>query len=192
MSKQMTKKRDWGKEFVEAWNNVHEGIMIAAKIYVEAIEENPSNVEIIYKAAKGEISRADFRKLEDIGRGSLDQRLLSGGGGPHSAKINKLNKSEQTKVLDGVMFEYLQNDGQKRMVCARDCLDSEARQLFARDHIRNLPEQKAFIEEEKAKRRSDEIENYMPYEIRERRKEVYFKDAVLKFEEIRQLALQLH
>jgi len=184
-------KRDWGKEFIEAWKKGHEQMLDAAKIYVEAIEDDPANREIIYEAAKGLVTPRAFRLLEAIGKKTMDPRLLTGSGGSHTAKIKKLPFDLQQKVIDGCMFEFLTADGSKMMICARDCEDWQAKQMFADDHIRNLPQQKAWIEAEKAKLQSSKVEHVVPYEIR--KKDVLFKERTsLTFEEIRQLTLQLH
>ena len=121
----------------------------------------------------------------------MDPRLLIGSGGQHTARIKKLPFDLQKKVIDGCMFEFLTADGSNMMVCLRDSEDWQSKQILADDHVRNLPEQKAWLEAEKAKRKSAEFEHVVPYEIRS--KDVLFKEMTsLTFEEIRQLALQLH
>lgn len=193
MTKELSKKRDWSKELIEAYanwsKNVHEGALIVSKIIVDAIDEDPANREILFDALKKVMTPSMFRQLEAVGRRTMDPRLLIGSGGPHTARMKKLPRDLQEKVIDGCMFEFLTADGSNMMVCLRDSEDWQAKQMFADDDIRNLPEQKAWVEAEKAKRKSTEVEHVVPYEIRT--KDVLFKEMTsLTFDEIRQLALQ--
>lgn len=194
-TEKVSKKRDWRKELIKAYNNwsknVYEGALTVSKIIVDAIDEDPANREILYDALKSVMTPAMFRQLESVGRKILDSRLLIGSGGQHTAKIKKLPFDLQKKVIDGGMFEFLTADGSHMMVCLRDGEDWQAKQMFADDHIRTLPEQKTWIEAEKAKRKSSEVEHFVPYEIRS--KDVLFKEMTsLTFEQVRHLALQLH
>lgn len=195
MTKELSKKRDWRKELIEAYDNwnkdVHDGALVVSKIIVDAIDEDPANREVLYDVLKNRMTHMMFRQLESVGRKILDPGLLIGSGGQHTAKIKKLPFDLQRKVIDGCMFEFLTADGSHMMVCLRDSEDWQAKQIFADDHIRTLPEQKAWIEAEKAKRKSSEVEHVVPYEIRT--KDVLFKEMTsLTFEEVRHLALQLH
>jgi len=194
MTKELSKKRDWRKEVIEAYENwskdVHKGALIVSKIIVDAIDEDPANREVLYDALKNVMTPPMFRALESVGRKILDPRLLIGSGGQHTGRIKKLPRDLQKKVIDGSMYEFLTADGSHMMVCLRDSEDWQAKQMFADDHIRTLPEQKAWVEAEKAKRKSTEFEHVVPYEIRT--KDVLFKEMTkLTFDELRQLALQL-
>ena len=163
--------------------------MKVAEIIVAAIEEDPANRETLYETLKNVMSATMYRQLEYVGRKILDPRLLIGAGRQHTTKIKKLPYDLQQKILDGCMFEFLTSDGSHLMVCLRDCEDWQAKQMFADDHIRTLPEQKSWVEAEKSRRKSSEVEHVVPYEIRS--KDVLFKEMTsLTFEEIRQLALQ--
>lgn len=186
-----TKKRDYVKEFIEAWSNGHKEMLKAAKIFVAAIDKDPANRGKIYEGTKGLVTPRAFQLLEAVGRKTLDERLLMGTGGQHTVRIKRLPFDLQKRVIDGDMFEFLTADGSKMKICLRDCEDWQAKQMFADDHIRTLPQQKAWAEAEKAKLKSTEIEHTVPFEIR--KKDVLFKENTsLTFEEVRQLALQLH
>ena len=191
----MQKKRNWRNELIAAYENwsknVREGALTVSKIIVDAIDEDPANREILYEALKSVMTPTMFRQLESVGRKVLDPRLLIGSGGQHTTKIKRLPFDLQKKVIDGCMFEFLTADGSNMMVCLRDSEDWQAKQMFADDHIRTLPEQKSWAEAEKSRRKSSDIEHVVPYEIRS--KDVLFKEMTsLTFEEIRQLALQCH
>lgn len=195
MKKALSKKRDWCKELIEAYNNwskdVYEGALTVSKIIVDAIDEDPANREVLYDALKNIMTPTMFRQLESVGRKILDPRLLVGSGGQYTVKIKKLPSDLQKKILDGCMFEFLTADGSHMMICLRDSEDWQAKQMFADDHVRTLPEQKAWIEAEKAKLKLNEVEHTMPFEIK--KGGVLFKlGAFLTNEQIRQLALQLH
>lgn len=194
-TEKLSKKRNWRKEVIDAYENwskdVHEGALIVSKIIVDAIDEDPANREVLYDALKKVITPMMFRQLESVGRKIMDPRLLIGSGGQHTSKIKKLPRDVQKKVLDGCLFEFLTADGSHLMICLMDCEDSQAKQMFGDNNIRNLAQQKAWIEAEKIKRKSAEVEHVVPYEIRT--KDVLFKEMTsLTFDEVRQLALQLH
>jgi len=194
-TEKVIKKRDWHKELIEAYEHwskdVHKGALTVSKIIVDAIDEDSANREVLYDALKNVMSPTMYRQLESVGRKILDPRLLIGSGGQHTTRIKKLPFDLQKKVIDGCMFEFLTADGSHMMVCLRDSEVWQAKQMFTDDHIRTLPEQKAWAEAEKSRRKSSDIEHIVPYEIRS--KDVLFKEMTsLTFEEIRQLALQLH
>lgn len=138
-------------DITKLWKAALTNIMECSKLFVRFVDEFPTlAAELCQELNKAGIGNAIISKLDAVGRGRVDARLPAGEGGPHSNKISKLLMPEQRNVLDGAMYKYLQPDGQTRMVCLRECLDSEAKQLFNGRHIRNLAEQKAYIEEEKA------------------------------------------
>lgn len=193
MTKELSKKRDWRKELIEAYENwrkdVRKGALIVSKIIVDAIDEDPANREVLCDALKNVMSPVMFRQLESVGREILDPRLLDGSVTQHMTRIKRLPFDLQQKIIDGCMYEFLTADGSHMMVCLRDSEDLQAKQMFAESHIRNLPEQKAWIETEKTRIKLTEVVHVMPFEIKE--KVVLFQSCSLTHEQVRQLALQL-
>ncbi|MBA7487095.1 hypothetical protein ES707_22657 [subsurface metagenome] len=82
MAKELSKKRDWRKELIEAYNNwskdVYGGALTVSKIIVDAIDEDPANREVLCDALKNVMSPVMFRQLESVGREILDPRALDG------------------------------------------------------------------------------------------------------------------
>lgn len=188
-----TKKENLFEKIMDEWSKGCKHILAAAKLYVKALNENPANREVFYKKAKGKVQRSTFRALEAVGRDLRDYRLLSGFDcGPHAAKIKKLPRDLQEKVLDGCMFEFLTVDGSPQMVLLRDTEDWIAKQMFANGGIRNLPEQKAWLEAEKVRLKLAEVEHTVPYEIKKKGVLIPKANTFIKNEEWKQVALQLH
>jgi len=184
----ITKEKMFEK-FVDDWVKGQQHILAASKLYVKALDEKLVEREWFYEKAKGLVARRTLRIAEAIGRGLMNHRVLSAG--KHAAKIRKLPYDLQTKVLDGCMFEFLTADGSHKMECPRDCEDLVARQMFAVDHIRNLAEQKAWIEAEKVKLKIADVEHVVPYEIKKKGILVTKPNTFITTEELKRLVLEL-
>ena len=189
-TKELTKKRNYIKEFKEAYISAHNGLLEAAKIYVEAIDADWANRELFQKELNDFITPPTWQKLEAIGRKTVDPKLLLGMGGKHTGKIKKLPYSLQKAILSNQKFEYLTSSDSKLKIDLMNCTDEQAKQIFANDHIRSLPEQKAWIESEKTKVKENEVEHYLPFEFR--KEGIYFKEGtLLTHDEAKRLLLQL-
>lgn len=185
------KMRDYINEFREAYNSGRNWIEKAAEIYIEAIDEDPANREKFQKALSGTVPTSAWYKLEAIGRKTIDSRLLVGMGGKHTSRIRRLPYSLQQEILSGKKFDYLTASGTELKIDLMTCEDSQAKQMFNGTKIRSISEQKAWIEAEKIERQISEVEHREPYEIRQRKKQIFFKEnTVLTFDEVTRLALQ--
>ncbi len=191
MAKREIKKIEWVEEALESILRGYEFFLHAAEIIVKEFDEDPLNVEIFYRAAaEAGISTGFLRKLEAVGRKTMDRRLLSGKVCKHFAQVRKLRVDLQKRVLDGEKFDYLTADGTSLKICLRDCEKWQAKQMYANGQIRTLPEQKQWLEAKKSEQKTMNIKKTVPYVIT--KKTVRFDaGAELTHHQIRQLGLQL-
>lgn len=186
------KKSDWIVGVFEKIRRGYEGFLAAARIIVKKIDEDSANAEILYKAAaEVGVSTSFLRKLEAIGRNTMDHRLLAGTVCKHTTQIRRLRFDLQKRVLDGEKFPFLTADDSPLLIDIRDCEKWQAKQMFAGDHIRTIAEQKSWIENVKAEQKATNIKRAVPWVVT--KKTVRFEaGAELTHQQIIQLALQLH
>lgn len=152
-------------QFRELFATGIEKIHDAAKVYVEAIDADEEAANE-FKAAFPGIPHGAWAGFEAVGRGWLDRRLLWGGGNAAGA-LKRLPLSQQSKSLDrGV--EVLAADGSALLVKVEDMTNAQIKQAFASDHLRNLSEQRAWLESKRQKD-TEPPSVEMPYEVRKGR-----------------------
>lgn len=113
---------------------------------VANLDVNPKFIdELVDKGADRDL----FRRLERLGRGQLDKRLVLSGI-TAVKKLMSIPKSEQTKALnDGV--EVLDwNEKDTRIIPASDLTGKQADQVFSSTGTRSIAEQRSWIREKKA------------------------------------------
>jgi hypothetical protein len=120
----------------------------AAALYVEAVDRDPAFKDWIADQLP-QVSGGFWRQLEAVGRGHLDARIASGGCA-YGHKLRTLPLSEQRAVLDGTV-PLLTASGDTLRIRLDAMLPIQADQVFARDHVRSLSEQKAWMEAEAAR-----------------------------------------
>lgn len=191
MAKREIKKIRWVEDVLEKIMNGFESLKAAAKIMVEKFNEDPLNAEIFYNAAaEAGISTGFLRRLEAVGRKTMDHRLLSGTVCSHITQIRKLRADLQKRVLDGEKFDYLSADGTPMKICLKDCEKWQADQMYASGRIRTLPEQKAWLEAKKSELKITSSEHKVPW-VQKGKYIIFEAGAKLTYKEIRQLALSL-
>jgi len=144
----------------------------AGLLYVKMLDKNPDVADIIIEKAPF-ISRSILRRFEEIGRKQLHPRLLvMDGAGPR--KLRSMPYSEQEKyVQQPIEMLVVKGTGKtdKMLVDVQKLSNECAKQVFAPDHVRDLAEQRAYIEAVKAvKVQEEEIEAQeeysTPWEVR--------------------------
>ena len=120
-----------------------ESIAKASAVYVKAIDENPKN-HMRFAESCPLVPASAWSGFEAVGRGWLDYRLLLNGGTANKI-MRKLPRSQQTSALDDGV-ELLIKDGDTLRVQVESLTPKQAKQVFARDHIRSLGEQRAYLE----------------------------------------------
>lgn len=182
--KALVETRDYVQEFADALGFGLESIVKAAGIYVEAVDANPENAISFHEAFRDTIPASAWTSFEAVGRKWMHPKLLLGGGGRYSNKIKKLPYSVQKQVFDGQRFQLLTKDGGKLNVDIREVTPEQAEQLLDGQHIRNLAEQKAYLESMKTM--GGEDPEPMPYTIRNG-KVCFRRGATLTRQEIKRL-----
>lgn len=94
--------------------------------------------------------------LEMVGRGAMDSRLLISSGS-NTGRIKRLPYSDQKRILDGEKLTLVVGDGDTIMVDPKDCSAEQAKQLFIGSHIRDVGEQRAYIEAEREALKRDAV-----------------------------------
>lgn len=119
----------------------------ASKIYVQCLDEDPASAET-FRSRCSMIPESAWSGFEAVGRGWYDYRLLLNGG-PACRMLRRLPRSQQTSALDDGV-EVLVQGGDILKVKVENLSPTQAKQVFAKDHIRSLGAQRAFIEEQVA------------------------------------------
>ena len=142
-------------EFLAAWTRGIKGLVEAAEIYAKAIERNPRYADEFQEQCRNVVPGHIWGKLEAVGNGSLDYRLLIGGHGVSSPtvaqKIQRLSGSVQKKVLDGTPVKYVAPDNKETTIDLRQATTEQARQICGDGHLRSPEEQKAWRQAQSAK-----------------------------------------
>jgi hypothetical protein len=187
--RKMLKLDDVVESLVRWKQTVIEETIKMAEIYVVFIDQDRANKDDLRNKTKGLFSRTTLDILEGIGRGKYDPRVFDLV--RNKRFVLRLPLSEQKDVMDGKSFPYLSADNTHINLKVRDCETKQAKQLFADDHIRNLNEQKVYVDE--LKKMTFQRESQDPkVEIHERKKIVSITGPMdLTFERFRLIALQL-
>jgi len=150
------------EQFRDAFTSGIDSIVESAKIYVEAIEDDPNNKSKFVEAFEDVIPVSAWSGFEAVGRKWMHPKLLLGGG-KYASKIKRLPYSDQERIFEGARFDMLTSDGQTLKVDVRNITKEQADQMFNNTHIRTLAEQKAWIESRKAE--PEEVVELIPYTI---------------------------
>jgi len=184
MNKLQTKYID---DFRNAFSDGIASIVKAAQIYVDAIDDNPHNAELFQAQFMDTIPASAWSGFEAVGRKWMHPKLLLGGGGKYAAKIKRLPYSTQERVFGGDLFELLIQNGETLRVDVRHIAPEQVEQLIDGNHIRTLPEQRAFLG---SKTVTEEAPPPMPYVIRGG-KVSFHRGVTLNKQEIRRILQEI-
>lgn len=177
----------------EAFEQGMRNLQMACELYVQAIDEDYRNKEIIQNGLEHVIPRNAWSGMEQAGRGLLDRRLTFDRGGRNARFIKKLPISDQKRIMDGDMVELLTVKGDSINVDARKVTAEQAKQLFDGDSIRSLSEQRAYMEsverEWEALERTVEVTE--AYRI-ERGRLIVPKGCILTKQEVLRIAMEMN
>ena len=135
------------KVISDGMTNISKSIDAMAAAYVEALKTEP-NLCARIRESNPEIPAPFLRALQRIGSGQLNSRLYLLGA--HRSKIARLSPIEQTRAMDKPL-ELLTSNGEVLRVAVVNMDASQARQVFAPDHIRSPEEQRAWLESQRSK-----------------------------------------
>ncbi|MFA7184591.1 MAG: hypothetical protein WC082_06860 [Victivallales bacterium] len=134
------------QEFKEAWTTSMNNLAKACKIYVNAIDNNPE-AKKEFKKSFPSLSIQAWSRIEAVGRNQMHYLLLTDTS-PAAAKLRRLPYSEQKTAIEGCV-EVLAQDGTCLKVKSENLTFQMIKQVFARNCIRDVPAQKAYIESQK-------------------------------------------
>jgi hypothetical protein len=133
-----------------AWRRtVIESTLALARKYVALLDANPQFRDDLLDQAP-DISARDLVNLERIGRTQLHPQLaFPSPDKPGRTFLARCSYSEQLKHLESPVPVVLQNQPSEHLLVAVDSLNYEqCRQVFAKDHVRSLAEQRAWLDAE--------------------------------------------
>jgi len=153
-------------EFKDAFQAGIDGIVKASEIYVAALDDNPKNADTFRDEFADYIPSSAWSGFEAVGRKWMHPRLLMGGVADRKKNnvIKKLAYNTQERIFSHERFDLLTSDGDKLSVDLLEVTPEQAEQLCDGIRIRNLSEQRAWLESQKAKKASDEAE-ILPYVV---------------------------
>jgi hypothetical protein len=131
------------QDFTIAFDIAEDAFVRAGKILAQAVREHGPQVREAFAAARPAITAATWRRLEALGNGLLDARLVAGtslGG----AALRHLPIMYQREALDhGV--EVALPGGDSIRIAVDNLTGPQIRQVFAATHIRDLAAQRAWL-----------------------------------------------
>ena len=141
-----------------------EMIAEAGRVYVQAIDQDPDIKEKFVETFP-EAGAGLWNSMEKIGRGQLHYKLyLASSAG--AAALSRLPYSDQEKYINSPV-ELLIGDGDKILCPVNNLTPDQSKQVFASDHIRDLGEQRAYLEDLRVKKaRRVDIKAVTGYEIK--------------------------
>ena len=156
------------KEFGEMFLKGMEYLLKACQLYVKTIDKDPEAI-IDFEETYPDISTSAWRRFEAVGRGSLHVKLLTNltvG----AKKLERCSYTEQAKYSEEPL-DVLLADGDMLKVGIHNLQPAQLKQVFASDHIRTRPEQRAYLESLKTEKvietsRKEAAEVSPPYEIK--------------------------
>lgn len=130
-------------QFQVALNAGLDGLKNAAKILVNAIDNDPDALDRFKKRFRGSVPETAWRSLEAVGREKLHPKLMLGCV-KNSGYIRRLPYHEQKKFLDdGATVELATKSG-TMLAKPTDLKQEQADQVFNCGKIRTVKEQEEF------------------------------------------------
>ena len=181
--------RNYIAEFREAFNAGIDGIVKAAAVYVDAVDENPRNADKFTEAFDGVVPSLAWSQFEAIGRKWMHPRLLMGGGGRYAAKIKRLPYSVQERIFAGERFDLVCQGGDTLKVDIRETTPEQVDQIIDGTHLRTPSEQRAYLESRSAIRSPLQAEP-MPYTVQDG-KVTFRRGTVLTKADLKRLLMEM-
>jgi len=128
-----------------------ESIKKAAKIYVDCIDKFPES-RGLFAERRREYGTMTWSMIESIGRGSMNPRFLVDRSAGY-ARLRCCQRSEQDYYVENPA-EVVVAGGDVMKIMVSEMTRDQLRQVFAHDHVRSLPEQRAWLEQERAAERA--------------------------------------
>ena len=191
METALTNTQEYVQEFTEAFSRGFAEIVKAAQVYVSALDDPNVDNEAFRKSCEDGcpgVPKLVWRSIEEVGRGQVHWRMLLDSGS-NAAKIRRLPVSVQGEITDGAKYDLLTVDGDTLKVDVRQVGKDWANQIFEKDHIRTIPEQKSWIAKNIVPFQETEAVR-LPYRI-VGKKVVFSKNTELTKAELMHIILEL-
>jgi len=136
------------EQFGDLLHKGYEYLTKACQLYVKAIDED-QEAKAAFVDAYPDIPATAWRRFEAVGRGSMHPMLLANltvG----ARRLERCSYSEQAKYVKGPVEILLANKDVLK-VSLHNLTSDQVRQVFATDHIRSIPEQRAYLESMKTR-----------------------------------------
>lgn len=170
MSTMMIDKK-WDKvklqELREALTRGRDAFLMAGQIVMEALSEGGLSLDELHQET--EIPLDVLAQLERIGRGQLNPQLLLSDF-PAARAMERLPMSEQNRILMEPVDLFVIKEGKPDhlKVPVATLTAKQARQVFSRNYVRPLHEQKNWLEGQQKQAAHQTIRRDVPYEITRR------------------------
>ena len=136
------------KAFKELFSEGIKKINEACRLYVQAIDANPAAKDQFMKEFP-QIPEQAWNRFESVGRGLLYPELVYTSGALYS-RISRFPVSQQKAISDNGV-EVLCAGGDSFITKIENLTPEQVQQVFTKDGIRTLAQQKAYIESKKLK-----------------------------------------
>lgn len=178
-------------EFRNALQAGIQGIVKAAEIYVEALDDDPRNADKFREEFADWVPASAWAQFEAVGRKWMHPRLLMGGVADRrkSTHIKKLPYSMQERVFNGERFQLLTSGGDTLEVDLMEATPQQVEQLCNGSSIRTLSEQRAWLEAETLAESGEDAE-VLPYTV-SNGKVVFRRGCILNRPELKRLLQEM-
>jgi len=147
------------------------GIVRCGEILVEALAQDPRNLDVFKQEFKDWITDANWAMFEDVGRHKVNPKLLLGAGGKHRARIRRLTKDMQDRIFEGERFPLIIEQKDEKhpyttlQVDVRELNSDQANQMFDGPALRSEAKQRIWIAAYNKASAREEVQ-VMPYVIK--------------------------
>lgn len=151
------------KAFKDMFNKGMGLVIDACRLYVTAIDAS-AEARLKFREGCPDVPECTWARIELVGRGIMHSRLLWETG-PGAKKVRKLPFSQQKICLEEGI-EVLLDGGDTMKMQLTALTNFQVDQVFTKDHVRTLAEQKAWLESYKSEYKFDapvagELESYL-------------------------------
>jgi hypothetical protein len=147
------------KKFKGMFDNGYQSLYEACQLYVSILQQGKKQGEA-FREAIPEIPVAAWKEYERVGRGTLHVNLIAFRSCPGVKALGKLPMVEQETFSNKPIKMLLTNGRDHVNVPIHDLTTDQAKQIFDPAFIRDVPQQKVWLEDQKAKQiRSQNLAN---------------------------------
>jgi len=139
-------QKELTQAIIQALSDSNAQMELTGELIAQGVRKDPQYIHTLVKVTKGLVSRQYLNRLEMLGRGALDVRLVNASGLVYRA-LSRCTKSVQENAMDhGIPVLEVGSRGKvsHRMVMPEDVDPSTVPEIFADTHIREAQGQYQF------------------------------------------------